>query len=107
MTQPTDRKALLNELIGEELRLELKSLNLTKDELYDLLVGHQTDYKQKFLLCMGQIRLLNWELLNPCQMAWGKMTEEEAEDSFMEGGKFYDDWGDKSMNMLMMIRDME
>lgn len=70
---------------------------------FDIWTEHYTGFSR----CMNQLREVNNELLNPDEMAWGRMTEEEAEASFMEGGEYYDEWGDKSMNILLILRDWD
>ena len=54
------------------------------------------------------ISLLNELVLNPDKFIWGAMTEEEADDHYNNvDSSLYDDWGDKSMNMIMWIKDLE
>ena len=54
------------------------------------------------------ISLLNELVLNPDEFNWGAMTEEEADDHFNNvESSLYDEWGDKSMNMIIWIKDLE
>ena len=54
------------------------------------------------------ISLLNELVLNPDEFNWGAMTEEEADDHFNNvESALYDEWGDKSMNMIIWIKDLE
>ena len=63
-----------------------------------------TTYKQQFSQVMQSISVLNKILLNPDDMAWGPMTEEEADDYFNTDDS---EWGTKSSELLLWIRDMD
>jgi len=60
-------------------------------------------YKKKFNLVVKSINYYNDILLNPDEMIWGTMTEEEADDYFNWISK-EQEWGTKSSEMLLWIR---
>ena len=63
-----------------------------------------TFHEQQFSQVMQSISVLNKILLNPDDMAWGPMTEEEADDYFNTDDS---EWGTKSSELLLWIRDMD
>ena len=47
---------------------------------------------------------INYSLLHPDKMIWGKMTEEECEDAFNDvTNSIHEDWGTKSYCILDYI----
>ena len=57
---------------------------------------------------VNDIMLLNEFVLNPDAFCWGEMTEEEADDHYNNvESPLHDEWGFKSMNMIMWIKDLE
>ena len=53
------------------------------------------------------IRLLNELVVNPEPCGWGDMSE-EADDHYNNvESPLYDEWGDKSMNMIIWIKHLE
>ena len=67
------------------------------------------DHQKTFVDCINAINKLNYDLLNiDPKDIWGKMTPEQADDSFnnVENGEnWYEEWGTKSFNMLVNIAD--
>lgn len=54
---------------------------------------------------LQEIEDINYDLLHPCEMAWGKITPEEADDAFNDvNNELWDDWGNKSSNILYYIQ---
>ena len=60
----------------------------------------------KFNDVVKQINYYNDILLNPDKMVWGNMTEEEADDYFNWISE-EQEWGTKSSEMLLLIREEE
>jgi len=66
---------------------------------------HQKTFKN----VVEELNSLNEELLKPCVMIWGRMTPEEADDTFNNiqphHGDYnhYNDWGNKTYNILFNI----
>ena len=62
------------------------------------------NYKKNFDKTMDELNKINDKLLNPDTFVWGKMTEEETDDYFNDPtSDMYDEWGNKSFNILMEI----
>jgi len=61
-----------------------------------------------FKTVVQEINYINHELLHPEAWAWGKMTPNQADDSFNNvdnhGINHYYDWGNKSMNILEFVK---
>jgi len=65
-------------------------------------------YTEQFNLVVKSINYYNDILLNPDKMVWGTMTKEEADDAFNDiNNDLHDDWGTKSSEMLVWIREEE
>ena len=56
-----------------------------------------TTYKQQFSLVIENISDINDDLLNPNEVTWGPMTQEDADDYFNTDDC---EWGTKSSEML-------
>ena len=65
----------------------------------------KTHHRHHFKKVMDEIDAINYDLTHPDSMAWGMMTIDECEASFLPDGFYYDDWGDKSMNILHYISE--
>jgi len=65
-----------------------------------------TTYTEQFNLVVKSINYYNDILLNPDKMVWGTMTKEEADDAFNDiNNDLHQDWGTKSSEMLLWIRE--
>ena len=64
----------------------------------------RVEYKKTYKRVMDDINRLNDVLLSPDPMAWGEMTREEADDYF-NWDSDEQEWGRKSEEMLLWIRD--
>jgi len=64
-------------------------------------------YTEQFNLVVKSINYYNDILLNPDKMVWGTMTKEEADDAFNDiNNDLHEDWGTKSSEMLLWIREV-
>ena len=53
---------------------------------------------------VNEINNLNDSVLNVDKSIWGAMTTEEVDNTYNnENSKWYDDWGNKSFNILFNI----
>ena len=66
------------------------------------MITRSQKYKKQFNLVVKSINYYNDILLNPDEMAWGTMTEEEADDYFNWISE-EQEWGTKSSEMLVWI----
>ena len=66
-----------------------------------------TEWKTNFQHTLDAITAYHYDLTHPDEMAWGRMTAEEADNIFNQYGDYdkemYDEWGTHSQNMLINI----
>ncbi len=83
-------------------------IQMLPQEIWDyideiVLTQEMADHKKPYSRVMGVINEINDVLLEPDEMAWGKMTRDEADDYF---NWVHEDqeWGTKSEEILASIR---
>ena len=70
-------------------------------------VGVYDEDKELFQNTINELKSIREELLHPEEMAWGAMSEEEADDTFNNvagDDSHYDEWGNISKNILINLR---
>ena len=60
-----------------------------------------TKTRANFKKVMDRLNYINYEITHPDPMAWGSMTVDECEASFLPDGEYYEEWGTKSENILI------
>ena len=86
--------------------MTLEMINIHRE--LKAIFGYVLDYDNSLVILKKrlceELEMINDELLEPDEMAWGKLTREECENGFLDiDHELHEEWGTKSFNILHFI----
>jgi hypothetical protein len=98
----------MTEPLFDEIVLIRRTMTWDRDQVGEDAIIQKFEFARTAQMrrVVKQIGQLNDACLEPDVMCWGPMTREEADDYFNDPDcMMYEEWGNKSMNILMYNSD--